>query len=72
MEATIDISQDFSLAVMLRTIEKDYPNLSIVEKQEKIKEIFGKTIKTIEIEKYYNAFEDFEKESNLQVSWLLL
>ncbi len=71
MNTTIE-SQDISLCLMLKTIDKEYVNLSIFEKQKKIKEIFGKNIKTTEIENYYSVYENLEKESKLQETWLLL
>lgn len=71
MNTTIE-SQDISLCLMLKTIDKEYLNLSIFEKQQKIKEIFGKNIKTTEIENYYSVYENLENESKLQETWLLL
>ena len=71
MNTTIE-SQDISLCLMLKTIDKEYVNLSIFEKQKKIKEIFGKNIKTTEIENYYSVYENLENESKLQGTWLLL
>ena len=66
---------NLSLPLMLNVIEKEYPSSSLLQKKVAIKETFGVVVKLVDIENYYNLFdeiEDFEKEKRKQIWGKLL